>query len=173
MEEKDIIEENVNQEEEMVTVPKSVIEQANQALNETADALKKSNDNYLRALADYQNLKRISDGIIAKSKDNGKIEIIKALLPIIDDFEKAKESEELSEGVSFIYDKFINMLTNNGVEIINPNQSDEFNDSLHEAVCPVARPTEEFMKNTIVFTQQKGYKMGSTIIRYAKVGVYV
>ena len=182
MEEKEIIEdfqkvkevEKPNYEELEVEVNRSAkaVELATRAINEKVKEIEDVNNKYLRALADYQNLKRISDGIIAKSKDNGKIEIIKSLLPIIDDFDKAKEAGELLEGVGFIYDKFISMLSANGVETINPQAGDKFDDSVHEAVAGIPSDSEE-NKNTITFTQFKGYKMGDTIIRFAKVGVYV
>jgi molecular chaperone GrpE len=78
---------------------------------------------------------------------------------------------QLTEGVEFIYNKIVNMLKANGVDTINPHEGDKFDDSVHEAI--VAIPGEEDKKNTVKFTQFKGYKMGDTILRYAKVGVNV
>lgn len=156
----------------------SEVSEAHKAIKEGNDLLLKQvkqieelNNKYLLALADYQNLKRISDANIANSKNSGKISVFKDLLPIIDDFEKAKESGELSEGVELIYNKIMNMLKNNGVEIINPTDGDKFDDSIHEAVAAI--PGDEDKKNTVKFTQFKGYKLGDTILRYAKVGVNV
>ena len=58
-------------------------------------------------------------------------------------------------------------------EVIDPKEGDEFDDSIHEAIAPISRTNESNIKNTIAFTQFKGYKLGNTVIRYAKVGVYV
>lgn len=150
---------------------KKAMSLANETIKSCGVTIKETNDKYLRALADYQNLKRISDANIASSKNAGKISVFKDLLPIIDDFEKAKEAGELTEGVEFIYNKIVNMLKANGVDTINPQEGDKFDDSIHEAI--VAIPGDEDSKNTIKFTQFKGYKLGDTILRYAKVGVNV
>lgn len=156
----------------------SEVSEAHKAIKEGNDLILKQvkqieelNNKYLRALADYQNLKRISDANIANSKNSGKISVFKDLLPIIDDFEKAKESSELSEGVEIIYNKIMNILKNNGVEIINPEEGDKFDDSIHEAVAAIPNSGNEV--NTVIFTQFKGYKIGNTILRYAKVAVAV
>ena len=182
---KEIIEDEDFQKVEEVEKPKPTYEELELALEESKKAVSlasqtikkqieevsETNNKYLRALADYQNLKRISDSTIASSKNAGKISVFKDLIPIIDDFEKAKEAGELTEGVEFIYNKIVNMLKSNGVDTINPQEGDKFDDSVHEAI--VAIPGGEDSKNTVKFTQFKGYKLGDTILRYAKVGVNV
>lgn len=164
--------------EEVTTVSKDLMDSMQGALTKATETIntlradvKDTNDKYLRALADYQNLKRISDGKIASAKDSGKISVFKELLPILDDFEKAKEAGELTEGVEFIYNKILNLFKSNGVETIDPKEGDTFDDTVHEAI--VALPANENDKNTIGYVQFKGYKLGDTILRYAKVGVYV
>ena len=147
------------------------LSKATETINKLKENISEANDKYLRALADYQNLKRISDDKISKSKDAGKISVFKDLLPIVDDFEKAKEAGELSEGVELIYNKIMNMFNISGIEVINPVEGDKFDDSVHEAV--VAVPNSGNEPNTIIFTQFKGYKMGDTVLRYAKVAVAV
>ena len=89
----------------------------------------------------------------------------------MDNFEKAIASGEVTEGVEIIYNCLKSVFDNNKVEIISPKEGDAFDDTIHEAVAPV--PGTEENKNTISFVQFKGYKMGDTILRYAKVGVYV
>ena len=157
---------------------KKEVKKAHKAIKESNEALLTSikntdtaNDKYVRALADYQNLQRISSERIANSKNDGKIYIIKQLLPIMDNFERAKESGELSEGIELVYNLFMNMLKSNDVTEINPNTWDNFDDTVHEAVASI--PGSDDTKNTIAFVQQKGYKVGDKVIRYAKVGVYV
>jgi len=157
---------------------KKEVKKAHKAIKESNEALLTSikntdtaNDKYLRALADYQNLQRISNERIANSKNDGKIYIIKQLLTIMDNFERAKESGELSEGIELVYNLLVNMLKSNDVTEINPNTWDTFDDTVHEAVASI--PGSDDTKNTIAFVQQKGYKVGDKVIRYAKVGVYV
>ena len=157
---------------------KKEVKKAHKAIKESNEALLTSikntdtaNDKYVRALADYQNLQRISSERIANSKNDGKISIIKQLLPIMDNFERAKESGEVSEGIELVYNLLVNMLKNNDVTEINPKAWDNFDDTVHEAVASI--PGSDDTKNTIAFVQQKGYKVGDKVIRYAKVGVYV
>jgi len=157
---------------------KKEVKKAHKAIKESNEALLTSikntdtaNDKYLRALADYQNLQRISNERIANSKNDGKIYIIKQLLTIMDNFERAKASGELSEGIELVYNLLVNMLKSNDVTEINPNTWDTFDDTVHEAVASI--PGSDDTKNTIAFVQQKGYKVGDKVITYAKVGVYV
>lgn len=164
--------------EEVIPVAKEFMDTMQNALNTATKTLNKfkedaavANDKYLRALADYQNLKRVSDNKIATAKDSGKISVFKELIPIIDNFEKAIESEEVTEGVMLIYNGLKSVFNSNNIEVINPVEGEVFDDSIHEAVAPI--PGTEEQKNTIAFTQFKGYRLGDTILRYAKVGVYV
>ena len=149
------------------------IKEGNDLLLKQVKQIEELNDKYLRALADYQNLKRNSSITIADSKNSGKISVFKNLIPIMDTFEKAVASGEVTEGVELIYNGLKSIFTSEGIEVIDPKEGDEFNDSIHEAIAPIARTSEGNIKNTIAFTQFKGYKLGNTVIRYAKVGVYV
>lgn len=165
------VEETTMVSKELMDSMQGALSKATETINKLREDNASANDKYIRALADYQNLKRISDNKIATAKDSGKVAVIKELLPIIDNFEKAMESEEVTEGIKLIYNGFKSVLSSNGVEVINPTEGETFNDSVHEAVAPI--PGDEEKKNTIAFTQFKGYKMGDIILRYAKVGVYV
>jgi len=164
--------------EETVTLSKeefnntiNIIESSKKLIDSLNQKQKDLNDKYLRSLADYQNLQKRTVTQVSNSKLDGKISLLKDILPIIDDFEKAKDAGELSEGVEIIYNKFMNMLQTNNVEVINPNEGDAFDDTVEEAVAAISNPEKE--KNTVCYVQFKGYKIGDRIIRYAKVGVYV
>lgn len=157
--------------EQSLEETKKIVSLANDTIKKQIEENKDINDKYLRALADYQNLQRNSAITISKAKDAGKIAFIKDLLPVIDNFEKAFDNEEVSEGVKLIYNGLKSVLNSNSVQVIDPCKGDMFDDSIHEAIMAV--PGVEDAKNTIVFTQLKGYKLGDNIIRYAKVGVYV
>ena len=97
--------------------------------------------------------------------------MINNLLPIIDNFERSLENEEVSEGVKLIYKQFIDFLNQYNVTVINPSIGDIFDDSVHNAIAAI--PGDENNNNTISYVSLKGYKLEDKIIRYAQVGVYV
>lgn len=158
--------------EEMVTISKKELENAIQTIQNSTASIKDLNDKYLRALADYQNLQRISSIRISNSKIDERVSLFKEFLPILDNFERALENENIDEGVNLIYKQFKDILSKYNIEEINPAIGDIFDDSIQEAVAAIPC-TEEDKKNTIVYIQSKGYKLNDTILRYCKVGVYV
>ena len=165
------LKEKYNELQSEVSEAHKAIKEGNDLLLKQVKQIEELNDKYLRALADYQNLKRTSSITIADSKNSGKISVFKNLIPIMDNFEKAVESGEVTEGIKLIYNGLKSVFTSNGVEVIDPKEGDNFDDSIHEAIAPISG--NEDNKNKIAFTQFKGYKLGNSVIRYAKVGVYV
>lgn len=154
---------------ELLESMQTALQTATNTINNLKETSISNNEKYLRALADYQNLKRISDEKIANSKRDGKISVFKDLLPVLDNFEKAIEIGEVTDGIMLIYNGLKSIFNSNNIEVIDPKEGDIFDDSIYEAVAAI--PGEN--KNTIVYTQSKGYKMNDVILRYAKVGVYV
>ena len=142
---------------------------ANKTIKDLDEKSQGNYEKYVRALADYQNLKRISDEKIANSKRDGKISVFKDLLSVLDNFEKAIAIGEVTDGIMLIYNGLKSIFNSNNIEVIDPKEGDIFDDSIHEAIAAI--PGEN--KNTIVYTQSKGYKMNDIILRYAKVAVYV
>jgi molecular chaperone GrpE len=133
-------------------------------------------DKYLRLIAEFENYKRRSN--------KERLELIKiagqdtmsALLPVLDDFDRAKanaddpdSSEEFSEGVRLVYEKFKKILIQKGLEKME-STGEMFDPELHEAVTEIPAPKEE-MKGKIIDTIESGYKLNDKIIRYAKVVV--
>jgi molecular chaperone GrpE len=125
-------------------------------------------DKYLRLMAEFENFKRRNvkermDMIRSASQDT-----LSALLPILDDFDRAQQNETLSEGVMMVYNKFYNNLAQKGLK---PMESDglDFNAEFHEAITEV--PMGEAMKGKIIATTEKGYFLNDKIIRFAKVVV--
>ena len=107
---------------------------------------------------------------------NGGEKTVSAILPVVDDMERAlagmSQCEDVAavvEGVELIYKKFIDTLEKQGVTPIETKDAD-FNVDLHEAIAQVPAPTEE-MKGKIIDCTQKGYKMGDKVIRHAQVVV--
>ena len=99
-----------------------------------------------------------------------------ALLPVLDDFERAKanaekvdSTEKMSEGVLLVYHKLFSTLKGLGLEPMVTNGA-VFDPELHEAVVEIQAPAED-MQGKVVDTIEKGYRLSDKIIRYAKVVV--
>lgn len=143
-------------------------------LQQRYDALR---NDYVRLMADFDNFRKNT----LKEKQSllkyGSEEMIKKLLPVVDDVERAiaalnhaDDMEAVREGVQLIYAKFATYLEQNGVTPIPAAQGDAFDDSLHDAMTMFPAPTPE-LKGKIVDCVTKGYKYGDKVIRYAKVVV--
>ena len=98
------------------------------------------------------------------------------MLPILDDFDRAKETidnsediDSLKEGINLILDKFTKSLVYNGLEVMNVIEQ-EFNADEHEAITNIPAPTEE-LKGKIIDVVEKGYKLNGKVIRFPKVVV--
>lgn len=144
-------------------------------LAELQEKYNELNDKYVRLYSEYDNFRRRTA--------NEKIELIKtasegaisAMLPILDDFERAlptmEKSEDKSnyEGALLIYNKLKKTLEQKGLEEINADGA-EFNTDEHEALTQIPAP-EETLKGKVMDVIQKGYKLNGKVIRYARVVV--
>ncbi len=139
-------------------------------------ALAKEKDDYLRLMADFDNFRRKSAKDRLDLISTASEEIIKGLLPIIDDFERAlkalgesSDSEVAKEGVQLIYNKLMDYLKGEGLAAIEA-VGKEFDTDLHEAVTQV--PVEdEALKGKVYDVVQTGYTLRGKVIRFAKVVV--
>src|SRR3546814_3130994 len=107
------------------------------------------NDKYLRLFAEFDNFKRRSTRERIELVGTASKSVILSLLPVLDDFDRARKSMEtaenvqaLREGIELIITKFQNILTQQGVREMNA-VGEPFNADLHEAVTSVPAPTEE------------------------------
>jgi molecular chaperone GrpE len=133
-------------------------------------------DKYLRLSAEFDNYrKRTLKEKIELSK-YGSEEVLKSLLPVVDDFERglktleqATDMNALKEGIGLIYSKFADFLKQKGLKEIEAINCD-FNTDLHEAVTKI--PVDDKEKcGKIVDVIQKGYLLDEKVIRYSKVVV--
>jgi molecular chaperone GrpE len=131
-------------------------------------------DKHLRLIAEYDNYrKRTLKEKIELSKTAGE-KVIVGILPVIDDFDralqhldKASDLDAVKDGISLIYNKFINFLGQQGVKEIETTNQD-FNADLHEAITKVPAP-DETLKGKILDCVQKGYFLDEKVIRYPQV----
>ena len=107
---------------------------------------------------------------------NGGEKVITAILPIVDDMERAiengKKTDEpdvLREGMELICQKFLKTLEAQGVSVIDTDDTD-FNTDVHEAVAMVPGMGDD-KKGKVIDCLQKGYKLNDKVIRHAKVAV--
>lgn len=107
---------------------------------------------------------------------NGGRKVLEAMLPVIDDLEralshmeKAEDVEAVKEGVDLIYKKFLKVMEAQGVTPMNTEGAD-FNTDFHEAVTQFPAPTDE-LKGKVIDCTEKGYMLNDTVLRFAKVVV--
>ncbi len=140
------------------------------------EQLAKEKDQYLRLFAEFDNFKkRTSRERIDFFKTANK-EVVTALLPVLDDFQRAmvqiekSDDNGLQQGVELIYNKLNEILRTKGLKEIDVKAGDDFNTDLHEAITQIPAPTED-LKGKIVDVVETGYLLNDVVIRYAKVVV--
>lgn len=133
-------------------------------------------DKNLRMMAEFDNYRRRTNKEKLELMKTAGEDIFKDMLPLIDDFERAREAmstsddvEALREGVELIYNKFQSFLQKHDVHEI-PTEGADFSTEFHEAVTLFPAPTEA-EKGKVIDCTQKGYTLGEKVIRYAKVVV--
>ncbi len=134
--------------------------------------LESKNDLLLRTAAEFDNFKKRTEREKLTVAEFAKAGLIKQLLPILDNIDRAalseKGSEDYIKGIEMIVKQFEGVAGNLGIEEI-AKVGDTFNPELHEAVMHTE--DETVAENTITQVLQKGYKIGSTVIRPAMVQV--
>ncbi|MBP7497994.1 MAG: nucleotide exchange factor GrpE [Bacteroidales bacterium] len=132
------------------------------------------NEKYLRLFAEFDNYRKRSLNERMELIKTGSEDMIKILLPIIDDFERALKSIEassegssLKEGINLIYIKFITVLEQKGVKPIKAI-GEEFNTDFHEAMAKIDAPSED-LKGKVIDEVVKGYMLNDKVLRYSKV----
>ena len=129
-------------------------------------------DLLLRTAAEFDNFKKRTEREKLTVAEFAKAGLIKQLLPILDNIDRAalseKGSEDYIKGIEMIVKQFEGAAGNLGIEEI-AKVGDTFNPELHEAEMHIE--DESVAENTITQVLQKGYKIGSTVIRPAMVQV--
>ena len=136
----------------------------------------KQKDDYLRLMAVFDNYRRRTLREKADLARNGGESCMKAILPVIDDVERAMQAvdssndvEALKEGVNLIYNKFRTYLEQNGVKEMETIGVD-FDADKHEAIAQIPAASPE-QKGKIIDCTQKGYTLNDVVIRFPKVVV--
>ena len=134
----------------------------------------KLKDQLLRTIAEFDNFRKRTTKEKSDLILNGGKKTVTAILPVLDDFERALEDgstdvEAVKAGMQMIFNKFIKTLEGMGVKKINTQKAD-FNTDYHEAVAMVPGMGDE-NKGKVIDCVQTGYTMNDEVIRHAKVAV--
>tara|TARA_B100001287_G_C22666858_1_gene523249 strand:+ start:362 stop:817 length:456 start_codon:yes stop_codon:yes gene_type:complete len=135
-------------------------------LNEEISNLK---DKYLRLAAEFENYKKRTTKEKLESINYGKESLIKPLLTILDDFERAnKNIKKGNEGYTLINQKIIDIFSKHQLKKIQIENDEIFDVEKHEAISSLD-VKDKNKKGKIVEVIESGYKLGEKIIRYPKV----
>ena len=137
-------------------------------LQELGEKLATLNDKYLRLYSEYENYRKRTNLEKADLLINGSREMMKAILPVVDDFERALAATS-DEGVQLIYNKMMKILEQKGLKAMEV-KGEKFDENLHEAITRIPAP-EESQKGLVIDVVEKGYYLNDKVLRYAKVVV--
>ena len=151
-------------------------EQLANMLAEAQQMVSEERDKYLRLSAEFDNYRKRTLKEKAELIKNGGEKTLTAILPVLDDFERAlknmeasEETKALKEGVELIFNKFNKILSQEGLQKIE-TEGREFDVDFHEAIALIPAPSED-LKGKILDCVQTGYMLNDKVIRHAKVAV--
>ena len=147
-----------------------------QELEKANEQIEEQKDKYLRLSAEFDKYRKRTMKGKAELILNGGEKSISSILPIVDDFERALKNMEtatdvaaVKEGVELIYNKFMSVLGQNGVKVIETKEQ-PLDTDYHEAIAVIPAPNEA-LKGKILDCVQTGYILNDKVIRHAKVVV--
>ena len=151
-------------------------EELEKELEKAQEALEEQKDKYLRLSAEFDNYRKRTLKEKAELILNGGEKSLGSILPVVDDFERAIKTMEtatdvnaVKEGVELIYNKFMAVLAQNGVKVIE-TKDQPLDTDYHEAIAVIPAPSEA-QKGKILDCVQTGYTLNDKVLRHAKVVV--
>ena len=168
--------EQSEQETQNEETPKAEQEEAKE--DDLATKLEELNKKYLLLYSDFENFRKRKAKEQMELVMNASEGLIKELLPVIDDYERALQNMEsqddevfakTKEGMELIYNKLIGTLTKKGLKPINA-KGEMFDENLHEAIARIPAQNED-EKGKVIDETTKGYYLNDKVIRYSKVVV--
>jgi molecular chaperone GrpE len=144
-------------------------------LNKLKEEVAGSKDKYLRLYSEFENFRRRTAKEKLEMVQSANEQLIKSLIPVLDDFERAEKSfgektDKDAEGFKLIQAKFKKVLDLYGVKVMDVKQGSDFNTDLHEAITQVPSP-DPSLKGKVVDVVEKGYLLGDKVVRFAKIVV--
>jgi molecular chaperone GrpE len=143
-------------------------------LLDTQEALEAEKNKFLRLFAEFENYKKRTAKERIELFKTASQEVMVALLPILDDFERAlselDKADDKLTGIQLIYNKFFDTLKQQGLTKMEIEPKAVFDAELHEAITQLPA-SDDHPKGSIIDVVASGYKLGDLIIRYPKVVV--
>ena len=132
-------------------------------------------DKYLRLYSEFENFRRRNAKEKLDMVKTASASLVEELLPVVDDFERARQANQsqedidaIKEGFDLIHNKMVKTLEAKGLKLMETEKGTDFDADLHEAITQF--PAEEdSLKGKIIDTVEKGYYLGDKVIRFAKV----
>ncbi len=157
--------------------PEPEAEPSSQATENFEIKYKETYDQYVRLFAEFDNYKKRAVKERMEFVKTAAADVVSAILPVLDDFNRAAKSIEsatdvapIKEGVDLIHKKLWKALTDKGLEELSPKQGDIFDADIHEAITQIPAP-DDSLKGKIMDVVEKGFALHGKIIRYPKVVV--
>ena len=172
------LKEELNSQEEQNENPEPQIEnQEKQNSEPTAEEkYAELNDRFIRLYAEFENFRRRSNKERLDVISTANAGLLKDLLPVLDDFERAMinndqvtDVEIVKEGFALIQNKFKSILDSKGLKEMNA-KGEPFDSELHEAIANIP-VSEDNQKGKVIDDIEKGYYLNDKVIRFAKVVV--
>jgi len=132
-------------------------------------------DKYLRLYSEFENFRRRTSKEKSDLIKTANEEVLLALLPVIDDFERARKSindsigiEVIREGIELVFNKLYKALESKGLKAMESPVGKEFDSEIQEAITQAPAPSED-LKGKVIDEIEKGYCLNDKVIRFAKV----
>lgn len=172
----DIKEEKDEIKEEVQAEGQEVENTSEKAEPSVEDQIKELNDKYMRLYSEFENFRRRTSKEKIELIQTAGADLIKELLPVLDDMERAMESnaksediEAIKEGFQLVHNKFNKILVSKGLQV-KEDKGEVFDADVHEAIAKIPAP-EENLKGKVVDVVEKGYALNDKVLRYSKVVV--
>jgi molecular chaperone GrpE len=157
-------------------LPEVPVNDSEKRIAELEEQVAQQNDKFLRLYSEFDNFRKRTAREKVELLNTAGEDIIKNLLPIIDNFERAIRTNEkatdvkaINEGINLIAQMMKSSLQQRGLVAIN-SIGEVFNTDLHEAITEIPAPSPD-MKGKVVDEVEKGYTLNGKVIRFAKVVV--
>ena len=148
-------------------------DELNAKVEEMGQKLVEMNDKYLRIYSEYENYRKRTNAEKAGLILNGGKDVIKLMLPVIDDMERALDNladdDAAKEGMQLILKNMLNALQQKGLRPMEAKGA-KFDENFHEAITQIPAPSPE-SKGMVIDVVKKGYFLNDEVLRFAQVVV--
>lgn len=175
-EKKTVAEEQMQQENDQDIQDETIQEpqESKDEVEELKESLAEEKDKFIRLFAEFDNFRRRTARESIETRKSASEEVMSAILPVLDDFDRAltelkkSEDDSMYKGIELIQSKMKNILTSKGLKEMEVKQGDAFDSEYHEAITQVPAPSKKLV-GKIVDVVEKGYTLGDKVLRYPKV----